>query len=311
MDKILVCQNSRVECVNYLRSLGYEVKYQSSKDENIVCNEIKDCVAFLAGDTYVGKKIMQSGENLKVISKPSVGVDLVDLEEAKQLGIRVTNAQGVNSDSTAEHTMALLLALSKNIVNMDFYTREGLWYREKYYSDKIKGKTLGLVGFGNIGSRVAKMAKFGFDMNIICYDNYAKDIPEYVTFVSSLEEVLTSSDYVSLHVPLTKETKYLINKDNIKLMKSSACIINCARGGVINENDLYDALYNNVIKAAALDTYEVEPCEKDNKLFTLNNVIVSPHNGAFSEQTIIDSWMQAAYGAVMVLENKECPFLVV
>lgn len=306
---VLVSRKAIPESVEFLEQKGFEVVFQTSESEADLCKDIEFCDAFLMYEGIVNKYVIDNAKHLKVIGKNSVGLDSIDVEYAEEKGIVVTNARGANSQSTAEHTMALLLACAKNIVQMDSLTRQGLWLRQEMPTTDLVGKNLGVIGLGAIGSRVANMASAGFNMNIISFDNYAsEELKEKYNAIDSIDSLLKRCDFVTLHLPLTKETRNLMDLEKLKMMKKSAYLINCARGAVINEDDLYLALKENIIKGAGLDVFSVEPVEKENNLFSLPNVIVSPHNASFTEDTISRMWLQAAKGIYEVLSGHESPW---
>jgi len=231
--------------------------------------------------TKVTKEIIQSADSLKLIARAGVGVDNIDVVAATQKGIIVMNTPDTNTISAAEHTMALILAVSRNIPTAHLSLKNKLWNREKFVGYELRNKILGIVGLGRIGREVAKRAK-AFEMSIISYDPYISK--EYavsmdIKLVGELKELLKEADYITLHIPLTKETKYLIDEEEINQMKSTAYIINVARGGIVNETALYNALKNGKIRGAALDVFEQEPAISS-PLLELDNCLTVPHLGA-------------------------------
>ena len=244
---------------------------------------------------------------MKIIARHGAGLDNIDLDYAKERGIVVTYTPGANSNSVAEHTLALMLACAKNIPVFDRITREGDWVRRD--TDKtidLAGKTLGLIGFGRISAMVAKKAALGLDMKILLYrTHHETELPDYIEETQSMEEVLQKSDFVSFHMPLRADTKKIINRKTLGMMKETAYFINMGRGGSVDEEDLYEVLFEHKIAGAAIDVFATEPPGKDNPLFQLENLIVSPHNAAHS----FDSMERMAYGAateiVRVLNGRQ------
>jgi len=230
--------------------------------------------------TKVTKEVIDKGKRLKIIGRAGIGLDNIDVQYATKKGIIVMNTPLGNTITTAEHAIALMFALARKISLADRLMKEEKWEKKKLEGVELFNKTLGIIGLGNIGSVVAERA-IGLKMNVIAYDPY---IPEErakklgVKMVS-FDELLRTSDFISIHVPLTEETKNLINKSAIEKMKPSAMIIHCARGGIVNEEDLYEALVQKRIAGAAIDVWEKEP-PSDWKLAKLENVVATPHLGA-------------------------------
>lgn len=230
--------------------------------------------------TKVTQEVIERAENLKVIGRAGIGLDNVDVEAATKKGIIVMNTPLGNAITTAEHAIALMMSLARNIPQADALMKAEKWEKKKLEGVELFNKTLGVIGLGNIGSVVADRAK-GLKMNVIAYDPY---IPEEkakkmgVKLVS-FDELLRESDFITIHVPLTEETRNLINREAIEKMKPTVMIINCSRGGIVNENDLYEALSSGRIRGAAIDVFEKEPPD-DWKLVKLPNVVATPHLGA-------------------------------
>jgi len=260
-----------------------DIKPKPSQEELV--NLIKGYDGLLIrSEVKVTKDVIEAADTLKVICRAGTGVDNVDLQAATKKGIIVMNIPGGNTVSACEHTIGLILAMMRNIPQAHSSLKSGKWEREKFVGNELQGKTLGLIGLGRIGSEVAKRMK-AFDMKVIAYDPYVSE--DYANQLGvelrSFEEVIKEADIISLHIPKTEETKNLINKDVMAKMKYGICIVNCARGGIINENDLYEMLKSGKIAAAALDVFEKEPTTSS-PLFELDNVIVTPHLGASTEE---------------------------
>lgn len=240
--------------------------------------------------TKITKEVIDKADNLKIIARAGVGVDNIDLDEATEKGIMVVNSPESTSITVAEHTMGLLLTLARKLSIADKSVKEGKWEKKKFMGTELRNKTLGVIGMGRIGSQVVNRCK-AFEMDAIVYDPY---LPEEVAsqmgvVLTDLETVLKNADFITIHVPLTPETKHLISEHEFDLMKDTAFITNCARGGIIDEEALYDALSNNKIGGAALDVYEEEPPAKDSKLFELDNIVLTPHIAASTKEAQRDA----------------------
>src|SRR5919108_1165291 len=254
------------------------------------------------------EQIEKSGRRLKVIARTGVGVDpsRVDLEAAREFGVWVTNMPGSNAVSVAELVFGQMIAVARHSFDANRAVKENRWSEYlKYIGTELARKTLGIVGMGNIGTRVALRAR-AFEMDFLVYDPY---IPEsHVTALggkwSSLKEVLAESDLVTIHCPLTAETKGMVNEKELALLKPSAFLINAARGGIVNEEALGRALKNKQIAGAALDVVENEPLRKDHPILNLDNVVFTPHIGALTFEASRRGEWGAAQEVMRVLEGK-------
>lgn len=249
------------------------------KDELIkIMPEIE--VLIVRSATKVTADIIEAGTNLKIIGRAGTGLDNIDVKTAETKGIKVLNTPGANSISVAELTIGLMIACSRHIARGTTDLKNGKWTKKELEGHELFGRTVGIIGFGNIGKEVAKRL-LAFDMKVLAYDPYVKETDMNVKIVD-LETIYKESDYITIHVPLTPETKNLINKDTIAKMKDGVIIINAARGGIIDEAALYEALTSGKIYAAGLDVFEVEPPtdELRQKLLALPNVVATPHVGA-------------------------------
>jgi D-3-phosphoglycerate dehydrogenase / 2-oxoglutarate reductase len=235
-------------------------------------------------ETKVTADIIAAATNLKIIGRAGIGLDNVDIPAASQRGIVVMNAPEGNTVTTAEHTLAMMMSLTRNIPQATALLKEGKWEKKKLEGRELFNKTLGLIGAGHIGSIVAERAK-GMKMKVIVFDPYLKqEIIERLDLEPvSLEDLFKRADYITIHTPKTKETVNLINAANIAKMKKGVMLINCARGGIVNEDDLYEALKSGYMAGAALDVFEKEP-PGENKLMTLPNFICTPHLGASTKE---------------------------
>ena len=237
--------------------------------------------------TKVTKEIIEAGDKLKIIGRAGAGVDNIDLISAKNKNIIVMNTPGGNTNATAEHTISLLLSLYRNITEANKGTHEGLWEKKRFKGSELKGKKIGLIGFGNVGKRVAEIVR-SFDMEIFVYSKSFYSVKDQFTYIKSLslEEVITSCDIISFHCKPTEDGKSLINSIELNKMKNNVVLINTARGNLVNEADLKKALENSTIRGAALDVFSNEPA-KNNILFGTKNLILTPHIAASTEEAQI------------------------
>ncbi|MBY7142802.1 phosphoglycerate dehydrogenase [Virgibacillus sp. NKC19-3] len=242
--------------------------------------KIKDFDALLVrSQTQVTSELIRHASNLKIIGRAGVGVDNIDLDAATEHGIIVVNAPNGNTNSAAEHTMAMLMSLSRKIPQAFHALKHQQWDRKKYMGIELKNKTLGVVGLGRIGAEVASRAK-GQRMNVIAYDPFltAEKADKMGIDYGTLQDVLKAADFITVHTPLLKETKHLLNTEAFQIMKDGVQIINCARGGIIDEEALYEAILSGKVAGAAMDVFEKEPF-LDHKLLDLPEVIATPHLG--------------------------------
>lgn len=248
-----------------------------------------EALASLLSDE-IDSEVFDAAPNLKIVSQLAVGYDNIDVEEATRRGIYVTNTPGVLTETTADLAWALLMAVARRVVEADKYVRSGKW-KVGWHPSMILGRdiheaTIGIIGLGRIGAAVAKRAR-GFNMKILYYDMAPrKELEKELGLeFTDLDTLLQKSDFVSLHIPLTKETYHLIDEGKIQLMKKTAYLINNSRGQIIDEKAIYLALKNKQIAGAGLDVFELEPIRADNPLLTLDNVVVSPHISSGSYET--------------------------
>ncbi len=280
---------------------------------DIVCNQtgirptpdelkelIKDAFGVIAGTEKYDENVLSAAKNLKVIVRFGVGTDNFDLEAMKKRGIKV----GViaNYNAVAEHALALMLAALKDLPRYDSAVREGLWPR--YTMREITGKTVGIVGFGRIGRRLCELLG-GFGTTILVYDPFidGEKIRACGYTPVSFDELISRSDIVSLHIPATKDTQHIMNSDTISKMKDGAYLVNTARGALIDEKALYDALSDNKLAGAALDVFGAEPPAKDDPLFTLDNVVLSPHVASSTLETNINGAATCTESFIRVLNG--------
>lgn len=289
-----------------LKGKGYKiVKNETGKPLNNkeMSELIEDVDGIIIGIDDLNAGIIKQAHNLNVISKYGVGVDNIDITAATTQGIVVTNTPKANIDAVADLTFALMLALARRIPEADRETKAGNW--KKFIGTSVWRKKLGVIGLGKIGRQVVKRAR-GFEMEILCYDiiqdeEFARQFG--VRYVD-LETLLKESDYITIHTPLNNATKGIIGYKELEMINENAFLINTSRGGIIDEKALYDALKNNKIKGAALDSYKDEPL-KNSPLVELKNIIMTSHNGAYTKEAINNMGVQAAQNLIDVLEGRE------
>ena len=288
--KVLIYEPIHQKGLDYLSEYA-DIIWASGYDEDTISLEAVEAEGIIIrANGAVTAKIMDSAPYLKVIGRHGVGVDNIDVEAATKRGIYVVNTPGVNTEAVAEHAVGMMLALSKKIVESDRAMRNGNWnFRYESYGIEMQGSNLGIVGMGKIGYRVADICHAAFNMNIFYCDELAnqKGETELSARKAVLSELLSISDYVSLHLPALPSTFQMINSENIGLMKGTAFLINTSRGTVIDNNALYNALKNSDIAGAALDVFEKEPLPDNSPLLSLANLILTPHNAAHTEQAMI------------------------
>ncbi|GJL52391.1 MAG: D-3-phosphoglycerate dehydrogenase [Nitrospirales bacterium] len=283
---ILVSDKLSARGVEVLERAGFSVGVKTKLSKEELLKEIKDYEGLIVRSaTKVTKEVIEAGGRLRIIGRAGTGLDNVDSDAATRRGIVVMNTPGGNTITTAEHTMAMVVSMSRKIPQATASMKAGKWEKSKFMGVELYNKTMGLVGLGQIGSHVTKLAQ-GHFMNVIGYDPYlAKDRAQQMGIeVVELADLFQRADVISVHTPLTNETRALINTTTIKEMKDGVMIVNCARGGIINEQDLYEALKSEKVFAAAFDVFEEEPIKADNPLLTLDNFICTPHIGASTEE---------------------------
>ena len=308
--KILVTDVIAEEAMELLKK-NHEVTFKDITGEELAREIAPYHALMVRSGTKVTAEAINNAENLIVIGRAGIGVDNIDVKAATRNGIKVVNSPTGATISVAELTIGHMISLARRLPKADRTTRAGEWAKKKLKGVELNGKILGLIGCGNIGRVVAKYAR-ALNMSVIGYDPYIskeKLEEEGIEKVESVGEVMEKADFISIHVPHTPETHHLINGEMLSKMKTSAYIINCARGGVVDEKALYNALKENKIAGAALDVYEEEPA-KNNPLFELDNAVFTPHIGASTKEGQIRAGTICAEQILKVLEGKEPDFWV-
>ena len=295
--KILISDKLAQEGIDILKAVKeFEVDCKYGLPPGELKNIIKDYDALIIrSSTNMTADIIEAADKLKVIGRAGVGLDNVDLKAATKKGIVAMNTPGGNTTSTAEHTMSLILALSRNIPQACASLKSGKWERSKFEGVELHGKILGIIGLGRIGSTVARMGK-AFGMKIITCDPFlSMEVASNIGVeMVEMEELVKTSDYVTIHIPKSNETRNIISHKEFSMMKRTARVINCARGGIIDEAALIEALQNKTIAGAALDVYEKEPLDSDSPLLKIDNCVVTPHLGASTSEAQVNVAIEIA-----------------
>lgn len=308
---VLLPQPVEIEAVARLEQAGHTVIVAPDPKPETVLPMLKEANAvILRTGITMTRELIDAADDLRVISRTGGGFDNVDVQAATDNDVIVTSNLGVNTISVCEHVIAMMLSLAKKLPVLDQAVRDGDYgIRYKNLSRDINGKTLGLLGFGRIGYQVATACKTVFNMQVIACDPYLPgDIKaqyaDLVTFVDK-EQLCREADVISVHVPLTDQTRHALSTDEFAMMKNEAIVINTSRGPVIDEKALIEALKNNLIGGAGLDVLEKEPPEPDNELLKLNNVIHTPHSAALTSECVIRMATDAADRTLEVLSGKK------
>jgi len=273
--KIVIADDMEAEVVEEIKKLG-EVVYKP-KD---VKAEIKDAdVLIVRSATKVDEEMLGKARRLRIVARAGVGLDNIDVQACERRGIKVINTPGASTNAVAELVVGVMICMLRNVQKAHMQMKNRIWDKKNLVGTEIEGKTLGIIGFGRIGSLVAKKAN-ALGMKVIAFDPHPKPV-EYVRFVS-FDELLSTADVISLHATLTPETRNMINKEAIAKMKNGAYLMNFARGGLVDEEALYEACKTKKIAGAALDVYSVEPYT--GKLLELDNICFTPHLGASTKE---------------------------
>jgi D-3-phosphoglycerate dehydrogenase len=281
--KILICDKTEQEAIERMRRAGIEVDVR----DDISAEELPKVLPAYDGmvvrsRTKVRAPLIDAAQNLKVIMRGGVGLDNIDADYARSKGIQVLNTPAASSASVAELTIGYMFALARHLVQATVSMRAGQWEKKKFEGFEISGKTLGIVGYGRIGKEVARRAK-ALGMNILVYDPYISTVDEGK--MTTLDELLAVSDYITFHLPHNEETHHMIGAPQFARMKEGVYVVNCARGGIVDEQALYEAIQAGKVAGAALDVFAQEP-PVNSPLFSLEQVVGSPHIGASTEEAL-------------------------
>lgn len=292
--------------LDMIRAKGFDLKLVPGKG-GVLSEESRELLpevdAIIVGIEKLGKEEIDKAAKCKIITKHGVGVDNIDVEYATKRGIIVTNVPAANSDAVADMTMGLILALSRGIVHSDKNIRNKVW--KPYVGTELAGKVLGIIGTGQIGKKVCQRARLGFNMDIVAYDLYpnnewAKTMgAEYV----ELEQLLKTADIVTVHVPFVPDSGYIIGEKELSLMKKTALLINTARGGLIDQKALAEAISKGIIKGAAIDVFEQEP-PWDSTLLKMDDLILTPHISGYTNEALEKTGVVCAENIIAVLEGR-------
>ncbi len=310
MAKVLIAPTTLAECggpfVELLQGAGFQLSYSphhTQMTEEELLHTLAGAAAAIAGSEPYTRRVMEANPQLRVIARAGVGYDAVDLEAATEHGVAVTIAPGTNQDAVAEHTFTLILALAKGLVPQHLAVRMGRWPRSATLP--LRGRTLGIAGLGRIGKAVALRGEC-FKMRLLAYEPYPdrRFAAEHNVKLVSFEQLLAESDFLTLHVPLTPDSKQVINRTTLEQMRPGAFLINTARGGLVNEADLAQALRDKRLAGAALDVFEKEPPDKDNPLFGLDSVLLTPHAAGVDLQSRDDMAASAARSIIALYRGQ-------
>ena len=304
MAKVLYTENVDPIGPEMLKKAGIEV-VMADRNEEIIEKEMLTADAVVVRIYELPIPMLEKAANLKVVSKHGVGYDNIPVDWCKTHGVAVTVTPGANSQSVAEHTIALMMALAKNLaIVTKAYKEKGFAAKNTAPGLEIFGKTLGIIGVGHIGSRVAKMG-MGLGMHVIAYDPYVESVPEGVELVSNKDEVIKNADVLTLHTVLNEETKNIIGAREIGMMKQGAIFINCGRGPLVDEEALIKALQEKKLGGAGLDVTAQEPCDPASPLFAMDNVLLTPHYAPTTHESAITVSRMAAQNILDILAGKK------
>lgn len=312
MRKVLVTEPINEKGIDLLKEHHLEVIHGTGIDPETLVAQGQDCEGILTRNAHLTGEIMDRCPKLKVISMHGVGVDCIDVEAATKRGIQVTNAAKSNQRAVAEYTIGLILMLAKGAIDYNNGLKVGNLEVRSRLGENVSGKTLGIIGMGNIGTQVARMAHFGLNMNVIGYNRHidGDEKTEYGILTKDMKKVFSEADFLSLHLPGSKETRHMIGEKQLAWMKDTAYLVNTGRGEVIDEGALIRCLQEKKIRGAALDVFEGNLPSRDNPLLSMDNVIVTPHTAAFTVEALERMAYQAALGIVETLENKPISYPV-
>ncbi len=294
-----------------LEAVASLVMLPSYTSQEELAEAARDADAILARTAVISRAVIHAAEKLKIVSRHGVGVDNVDVAACTEHGVAVTITGDANSQAVSEYAFGCLLAVANKMAAANTAVRAGKWDRHRFVGVELQGKVLGIVGLGRIGSRMAKQAT-GFEMEVIAYDPYldAETARQFNVSLVDLPTLLRRADFISLHMPLTPETRHMIGQPEIELMKPSAILVNTARGGLIDEQALYQALARQRIAGAALDVFDQEPLPANHPLTQLDNLLCSPHVAGQTEEALQRMAVGAAENILRVFRGEVPPFVI-
>jgi len=308
---ILITDKLAQEAITLLEDAGATVTFDEMDHEQLLRSIGKYDALIVRSRTKATKEIIEAGAkgDLKVIGRAGIGVDNIDIKTAADHGIKVVNSPTGATQSVAELALAHMLSLSRHLTKADATMKQGTWAKKQLKGTELYEKTLGLIGSGNIGRQTARLAQ-AFGMNVIAYDPFIKKedmAKDSITKIDDLSDLIKQSDYISLHIPHIKQTHHIIDKKMLSLMKPTAYLINCARGGTVDEQALFEILKEQKIAGAALDVFEQEP-PNEHPLFSLDSVSCTPHIGASTTEGQIRAGTICAEQVLKTLQGKtpEC-----
>jgi D-3-phosphoglycerate dehydrogenase len=303
--KVLIPQMVAQEAIELLTEHGYEIKYGSGETEEDLIRDVTDCDAILLRTAPCTSDVLSSGKKLKIVARHGAGYNNVDLSAAEKLGIWVTNTPDATTYSVAEFTIGAIISAAKRVYPASRAAREGdFYFKNSHKGMDLKGSTLGIIGFGRIGAEVARKAHFGLDMNVVTYVRSKRKLPDHVRTVD-LKTLYAESDFISLHVPATPDTADMVGREAFSLMKDTAYLINCARGEVVDEEELIKALRDKEIAGAFLDVMKKEPFDVTGPLFSMENVTITPHMASNTHECMKAMACQAAGQIHLVLSGEQ------
>jgi D-3-phosphoglycerate dehydrogenase len=308
MAKVVISHRLHDDGMAVLEKAGVQVVITNSGDPAVMLPELKDADGVIIRIGSIDRATMEQCPRLKVIGRPGVGVDDVDVEAATDMGIPVVIAPGANTRSVAEHAMAMMFACAKDMIRSDAQMRKGNFsIRSSYKAYELNGKVLGLLGYGHIGSVLANMAA-GIGMQVLVYDPFIqKETVEAqgYSYRADMQDILKEADVVSVHTPLTPQTRNMIGEAELKMMKKDSILINCARGGIIDETALNRALDENWIHSAGTDVVVHEPIDPSDPIFAHDNIVVTPHMAGQTREAASGVATLAAAGTIAVINGQK------
>lgn len=296
MPRVLITDYVHDDLINGLKDRGYSVDYDTKTDMDSLKETIHNYTGVVINSKIkMHREMIDKGEQLQFIGRLGSGLEIIDLPYAAEKGIHVLNTPSGNNNAVAEHAMGMLLTLSNNLLRADREVRQNIWHREKNRGWELKGKTIGIIGFGHTGSQFARKLS-SWELNLISYDKYKEDLGKDFSFVSQvrLEDILNRSDIISLHLPLTEETHHMVNEDFLSRCKDNVVIVNTSRGKVVDTESLVKALESGKVKGACLDvfenerphTYSLSETNTYTRLHNMENVVLSPHIAGWTSESL-------------------------